>query len=366
MIRTRAWIGSLMAVSGLVTSVWTAGDARTEWEWQVVAALAAWAGTGEAGPAADGRVVAVHGHTKPLPAATGGMAASVTVSPGSGGGIVAGRETELVFTLKDDRGEVMKDLAIVHEKPLHVLAVSGDLSWFAHEHPVRMEDGRFRGAMNFPSGGDYLLYFDFTPGGRSPGQQEVVQVRLTAEGERKPTKPLTVDAALPKVVDGLTVAMETKGAIRTGGETVIGFAISKDGKPFTGLRPYLGAMGHLVIISEDGGTFVHAHPAEDGKGGGHEGHAGQTGHSGHKGHTGHGQGGITGLFGPNERAATVRFMAEFTQPGLYKAWGQFNVGTEANQRVVTVPFTFMVAKGPAPSSRPAGHDHGHTHAAGHK
>jgi hypothetical protein len=33
---------------------------------------------------------------------------------------------------------------------LHLLAVSKDLSWFAHEHPTRRADGAFTMPMTFP------------------------------------------------------------------------------------------------------------------------------------------------------------------------------------------------------------------------
>ena len=60
------------------------------------------------------------------------------------------------------------------------------------------------------------------------------------------------------------------------------------GKPVTDLQPYLGAMGHLVVISSDGKDYVHAHPIEDAK-----------------------------ASGP------VAFMAHFPHVGIYKGWGQF-------------------------------------------
>jgi hypothetical protein len=34
------------------------------------------------------------------------------------------------------------------------------------------------------------------------------------------------------------------------------------GGPVLDLQPYLGAMGHLVMIHQDGTTYVHSHPDE--------------------------------------------------------------------------------------------------------
>ena len=88
------------------------------------------------------------------------------------------------------------------------------------------------------------------------------------------------------------------------------------------------AVGHLVVISEDRTEFVHSHPHEEG-----EEHAKPS-------------------TGPK-----VDFEAHFTVPGTYKGWAQFNVGTTAKEQVITVPFTFTVAKGEG-KGEAAPHEHG--------
>ncbi|MDQ3714348.1 MAG: hypothetical protein M3388_19330, partial [Acidobacteriota bacterium] len=49
--------------------------------------------------------------------------------------IKAGVPATLFFTVKDKQGGVVKDLQIVHEKPMHLLVVSKDLAEFYHIHP---------------------------------------------------------------------------------------------------------------------------------------------------------------------------------------------------------------------------------------
>ncbi|MBK9126249.1 MAG: hypothetical protein IPM13_00395 [Phycisphaerales bacterium] len=286
------------------------------------------------------------GHDHAHGAEAAAVTHAVTVAVEGGKAIEAGKAAPMVFTLKDAKGTPVKDLDTVHEKVLHLLVVSKDLSWFAHEHPTWRADGAFTMPVTFPAGGEYTLYFDFTPKG-SP--QQVVPVKVTATGTPKAAVPLTVDADKPKTIDGFTVALDTEGKIKTGGNAHMAFTISKDGKPVTTLRPYLGAMGHLVIISQDGTQFVHAHP--------HEG--GEHGTGGHDAHGGHDAGGADakkddhaghGSAAPKTAAQTggpkVDFEAHFKQPGTYKAWGQFNVGTAEKEQVLTVPFTFTVEKGP--------------------
>lgn len=244
---------------------------------------------------------------------------SVEVKPVGGGKIEAGKPVSLLWTLKDPRGMQVKDVEIVHEMPLHLLMVSKDLSWYAHEHPKLEADGTFTMTWTFPSGGEYTLFHDFTP--KEVGMQ-VVPVTLKVEGPAPVAKPLVVDSDKPKTVDGYTVALSTAGPLTTSKPTTLSYTISKDGKPVNDLTPYLGAMGHLVIISQDLKEFVHSHPHE---------HA--------EGDHDHAKQGDTDMKG----GPKVDFEARFKAPGIYKGWAQF----QHNGRVITVPFTFNVAKGEA-------------------
>ncbi|MCC6427252.1 MAG: hypothetical protein IT435_10585 [Phycisphaerales bacterium] len=264
---------------------------------------------------------------------------SVTVKPVGGGTIEADKPVNLLWTLKDPRGMQVKDVEIVHEMPLHLLMVSKDLSWYAHEHPKLEADGTFTMTWTFPSGGEYTLFHDFTP--KEVGMQ-VVPVTLKVEGTAPAAKPLVVDNDKPKTLDGYTVSLDTGGPVKTGAATHMAYTISKDGKPVTDLVPYLGAMGHLVIISQDLKEFVHSHPHEGGEhaaggGGGHD----------DKGKGAHGHG------GDKKGGPKVDFEAHFKAAGVYKGWAQF----QHNGKVITVPFTFNVAKGDA-SGEAKPHEHG--------
>lgn len=249
-----------------------------------------------------------------------------------GGAITVGKPATLVFTIKDPTGLPVKKVEKVHEKLLHLLMVSKDLSWYAHEHPEIQPDGTFTFTYTFQQPGEFFFYNDFTP--PNVGQQ-VVTVPVTIAGTAPAAKALVIDADKPKTIDGYTVSLDTGGPVKTGGSTHMAYTVTKDGKSVTTLQPYLGAMGHLVIISEDRTQFVHSHPHEGGE------HAGSA------------------MGGPK-----VDFEAHFTVPGTYKGWAQFNVGTKDKEQVITVPFTFSVAKG---DSKDAGHgEGGHDHGGGAK
>ncbi len=265
---------------------------------------------------------------------------SVEVKPSAP--LQAGKAATLVFAIKDPQRKPVQELEVVHEKIMHLLIVSKDLSWYAHEHPERGKDGTFTLSFVFPSAGEYVFYHDFTP--PAVGQQ-VVQVPIVVPGRAPAPVALEVDADRPKQVDGYTFTFNTKSPLMTDVESELIFTVTKDGKPVTDLQPYLGAMGHFVIISQDLENFVHSHPHETGE---------EAGHSpGEKGHVdAHGQ--DAKMDAPDSGGPAIHFHAHFRAPGLYKGWGQF----QHQGKILTVPVVMQVKEGShAPSKEGGDHKH---------
>jgi len=80
-----------------------------------------------------------------------------------------------------------------------------------------------------------------------------------------------------------------------------------EGRPVTDLVPYVGAMGHCVVISEDTGDYLHCHPEE--------------------------------LLAPSPEdrgGPRVAFHAVFPKAGRYRLWGQFK---RSDGRLVVAAFT---------------------------
>lgn len=221
-------------------------------------------------------------------------------------------KVDLDFQIKDPAGFDATKLQVVHEKLLHLMIVSSDLSYFDHVHPVPGKDGRFTLRHAFPSGGRYSLFHDFTPD--SVGMQ-VVSVELAVEGAERPRATLAVDDEQTKRVDGYDV-MLSHTPLLPATDCTMTFTLRRGGKPVTDLEPFLGAMGHLVMISEDRASFVHSHPREQ-----------------------------TPVMGPS-----VAFNMRFERTGLYKAWGQF----QRRGRVITVPFVVRVSADGRGGNEPIG------------
>ena len=254
------------------------------------------------------------------------------------GQIQAGAPATLVFTVKDSKNAVVKDLQVVHEKPMHLLIVSKDLSEFYHVHPEPSADGSYRVQHTFPNGGDYKFYADFTP----PNAKQVVErIEVKVSGTEKAKVALAADTKLEKSVDGVKVTMKPSAKIEAGQELTLDFAVfdAKTGKPATDLQNYLGELAHFVIISEDLVDFVHAHPMAKGEkmdGMKMDGDMKEKDHSA----DGHSHGADSKE--PNKPSAyEVSAHTSFPRAGLYKLWAQFQRGG----KVISVPFVINVPAG---------------------
>jgi uncharacterized cupredoxin-like copper-binding protein len=256
--------------------------------------------------------------------------------------IKAGTQTTLVFTVKDKQGGVVKDLQIVHEKPMHLLVVSKDLAEFYHVHPEQNADGSYRLSHVFPNGGDYKLYADFTP---KDAVQVVEQIDVKVAGTERVKVALQPDASFEKSVESLKVLMKPSAEIKAGQELTLDFQAfdASSGKPATDLQNYLGEIAHFVIISEDMKDFVHAHPMAKGEKMGNmktdEKKADDHAADGHNHSTMEGETKKTS-------ASEVSAHTAFPRAGLYKLWAQFQRGG----KVISVPFVVNV---PAGSAQPA-------------
>ena len=223
----------------------------------------------------------------------------------------AGEPVELAITFhhRDRPKEVFQDFVIQHEKLIHLLIVRSDLGVFSHEHPVISPDGVFRITYTFPTAGEYHLFGDVAPKGAG---SQVLLTKLKVSGKaalrfdvsKAERKPLSV-------VDDITVEFAgSQKPIGTRKTQTLMFKVTdtSSGKPVKDLQLYLGAMGHLILIHEDGVTFIHSHPDERSE---------DTGKDG-----------------------TVPFLARFPKPGLYRGWSQF----QRNGRVHTADFVISATE----------------------
>jgi len=243
--------------------------------------------------------------------------------------VVAQQPTSLILKVRNAKGELVRDLPLVHEKPIHLILVSDDLAEFNHLHPEPQPDGSYRVGFTFPHGGSYRLYADFTPTGAS---QIVERYSMDVSGTPAQHAALTEDKSLTKSSGGLRVKMQPGEALRTGRDVLFNFIVTDEatGQPVTDLQPYLGSLAHFVIITEDTSKYLHVHPMEAGAMPGMD------------------DGAMMGKMdeqprmGPGTKVSasiTISAHTAFPEAGLYKLWAQFQRGGQ----VITVPFVIRVA-----------------------
>ena len=241
--------------------------------------------------------------------------------------LAAGKPGLLSFTPKirgNENAPVPLDL--VHEKKMHLILVSDDLSRFDHVHPEFSEagsydirvlgtgenfsNGRGHNETRFETGGKYWAFADYKPLG---GLNRVDRIELNIAGPS--VKPVAYSQQkLHADIDGYTVSLE--GDHFSSGQQHIPVSIKKNGNAVdpAGFENYLGEKAHLVFIETASKAFVHTHPSA------------KDGH--------------------------LEIHTTFPAPGTYRGWLQF----QTDGQVHTADFVIRVAAGSA-----GAHDDHHMH-----
>lgn len=211
------------------------------------------------------------------------------------------KDEEVTIQVQEAGGKPVY-LEMNHEKLMHLIVVNKDLSYFNHIHPTLVGTGLFKITTQFPAGGDYKLIADFVP---KATDGVTASKWIKVAGAVPSQQPLTPDTNFTKTVDGKKVTL-TVDKLKAGDPVNLTFNV-KDAatqQPVTDLQPYLGAIGHVVILSADAETYLHIHPMND-----------------------------------KEAGPDAKFMTIFPTSGIYKVWGQF----QHHGKVFVVPFVLNVS-----------------------
>lgn len=223
-------------------------------------------------------------------------------------------------------------LDLVHEKKMHLILVSDDLSWFDHVHPEyqpngaydikvlgkgeKFTQGRGQDEMRFETGGKYWAFTDYKPLG---ALNQVNKTEIMVAGE--PAKPVAyTQEKMTATVDGYTLSMEAGhhgGGFTTGSQQHIPVTIKQGGKAVdpAAFENYLGEKAHLVLVELASKEFVHTHPMATG--------------------------------------GKLDIHTTFSKPGTYRGWLQF----QTDGKIHTADFVLKVAPGEATGNGHEGHHH---------
>lgn len=255
-----------------------------------------------------------------------------------------GQPVKLHFTIFNPRtGAQVKQFGLMHDKPFHLFVVSQDLNDFQHIHPRQLADGSFVIDTVLQQAGLYKIYTDFYP---LAGAPQVLQTYLTTTGwlgdVTAGQAKLPSNAPLAKTVAGVLITRENAeqlGADFSSLETtsvgdlhaelkldpsppISGRTVTlkyqltdaKTGEPVHDLIPYLGAWGHMLILSEDQTEVLHSHPEQ--------------------------QIDFEKKISAQHGGPELTFEVLFPAPGNYRVWAQFLRG----RQLYTVAFDVSVKR----------------------
>jgi len=229
--------------------------------------------------------------------------------------VKAGEKATLMFSVAHPgTGERIKQFELTHDRPYHLFVISQDMEYFQHIHPQEGEDGTWSIEVTLPKEGYYSLLSDFLPAGGS--SQFLTQPLVTAgyTGDlMAQAAHLVPDTSNTQTVDDLTASVTyDPGIMRAGSYNHITFNLTKNGVPVRELQTYLGAFGHMLIMTEDMVDYVHSHPVDMLP--------------------------VDANLEEIRGGPTVMFEGLMPKPGRYRAWTQFRY----NDKVYTFTNTFEV------------------------
>lgn len=180
--------------------------------------------------------------------------------------IVASQPTQFQVNITDDQGNPVSDLAIEHDRYLHVVLIGQDLATFAHIHPDTqptfsaddLAAGSFTVTHTFPAAGQYLVILDYAVNSQPFSDQFLVDVAATDESETlQPFEPN--QTSLVQTIEDYQVSLTVPERISANQEYLFRYHLTKQGQPLTDLEPYLAAAMHVAIVKSDFTSATHTH-----------------------------------------------------------------------------------------------------------
>jgi hypothetical protein len=169
--------------------------------------------------------------------------------------------------------KVMDGIVPDHGHLMHLFLVRTpalDRIW--HLHPNRQADGSFVDALPSIDPGRYSVFADIVDQSGFPwtlvGSIDLPQITgtpLSGDDSGGHALPLTTSSDSPVDVldDGTRVVWHRdSAAIRANAPMILRFEVQdQNGKPATGMEPYMGMAAHAEIVSSDLQVFAHIHPS---------------------------------------------------------------------------------------------------------
>ncbi|GGJ82875.1 hypothetical protein GCM10010123_10640 [Pilimelia anulata] len=168
--------------------------------------------------------------------------------------------TNVAFKLLGPAGTPHTEFETVHTKSLHLFVIRDDLSQYQHLHPT-LSGGVWRVPVTIRDGGQYRLYAEFVPKGRTGVPLPDPTVTGLPFAIYGPTTPDPVPAPVDAQTSGEVTVTRTDGIANliVGQQRALQFRLTANGAPAQ-LQKYLGADAHLAVFEVRTGRLMHMHP----------------------------------------------------------------------------------------------------------
>jgi hypothetical protein len=171
----------------------------------------------------------------------------------------------LRFFVRQKPGDIaVNDLQVEHEKLMHVIGVRDDLKEFFHIHPVKVAPGTWEVTHVFSHGGTYKIWAEvgFLDGSYSFGQPEL---SVSGDiGEAATNAATTSDRPDYERRAGYQITFKHTEPLVNGRTTSLQFLIRDAAGKEIQTENFLGASMHMVMVKDDLGVCLHAHPVDVG------------------------------------------------------------------------------------------------------
>lgn len=181
--------------------------------------------------------------------------------------IKPGQPVTLKFKLTDNQKLPLRDLTLDHNRILHAVIVSSDMSVFDHIHveddsPVTedmLRQAEFPVSYTFPKAGYYMIAVDYTVRAHPFTQRFYIPVGgVNFENAPKPIIESQLGRAQTASFEGYEVNLKTSRLV-AGYDAKLNYTIRRGGETVKDLEPFLAAPMHISLIRSDIQEFKHIH-----------------------------------------------------------------------------------------------------------
>jgi hypothetical protein len=166
------------------------------------------------------------------------------------------------------------DLVVDHGKLVHLFLIAADgRSAFAHLHPTTRDSVTFEVPMPPLPPGPYRMFADVV---HASGFTQTMTTTLDVRGDSaggdgwRSTDPDESwssgrrggeDPSIAVLADGTTLTwLRDASPLVANAEAGLRFAVTAPAGDTASLEPFLGMVGHAVVVKDDAGVFIHLHP----------------------------------------------------------------------------------------------------------